>query len=108
VKLESPSHGDLVSLGTAVQMTWRDSEVTDYQVVAEDVTTGAQRALSFGTLTPAQQSSRSFSMTLGDLFAGFPPAPVPGEQFRIVVTVYTSSSTADEVSSASIVVRFDQ
>ena len=107
ITLESPSHGDLVNLGTAVQIHWRDSHVSHYQVVAEDMA-GSQKAKVVNSLTAAQRASRSFSITLGELLRASTPAPASGDRLRIIVSVLTSSSFADELSTASIVITLDR
>ncbi|HEY7502196.1 MAG TPA: Ig-like domain-containing protein [Vicinamibacterales bacterium] len=107
VQMEAPRFGDRATLGTAIQFTWRDARITHYEVRV-DTTSGSTVALKGDALPAASLASKSFSIPLSEVTAGSAPHPVDGQTYRIWVTVYTGSNTADILSETSVLVRFGQ
>jgi hypothetical protein len=107
VQIESPHFGDRVWLGTGLHMRWRDSRIAHYEVAIEDAIGNPIRSKN-GPVSADALTSRSFSVTLGDVLAGNPTHPIQGQTYRIVVAMFTSSTMADEISRTSIMVKFEQ
>ncbi|HEY2431353.1 MAG TPA: S8 family serine peptidase, partial [Vicinamibacterales bacterium] len=111
VMFETPRSGTHVSLDSPVHVTWRDPLIDEFKMLVLDLdqldSNGLPTEINTQgrSLTPEQLQAHAMAAQFGGLFPAAPNGPKQGHRYQVVVALFRGT---DEVSRASIDVRFDQ
>jgi hypothetical protein len=106
VMIESPRFGDHVTLGTALQIIWRDPRPVGYRIEIHDENGNLLDTVK-DAFTVTQIHRRSASLTIAKLFDRLPPLhPFSGHSYRLTVSLPVDATT--DLSTTTIDVVFEK